>query len=292
MEISNFPYAFLGTSPSMSLLVNEIKGSHHCVVFNSGLLGGAWAEVPLAGSEVPLACNGIGYCGGADFENTKLEQYLVNAGAHLLRIPNPLPGRATSNQESHLVGRIIPAVLEMLSGPNVSILPIEVQEIDILPDHVVVDGEIFRGIFLPEHFKIKNLNISGSRWKLKPQTVRSYHFRASFAQKQSGSLYDVDWDSVFDRAGIQYPLRNVFVGRVRREFKSFRPEELLQTSEWLAARRALIASYDINFYDSHWISDSELNSLAEALAATTSQIVPTQDICQAFSFAKRQRGRA
>lgn len=271
----------------MSFLVNETKESHHCVVFSSGLLGGAWAELPLAGSEVPIACNGIGHCVGGDSENTNLEKYLVEAGANLLRIPNPLPGRETSSEESHLVGRIVPAVKEMLSGPNVSILPIEVQEINILPDHAVVDGKIFRGIFLPEHFRVRSFKISGSRCELEPKTVRSYHFRASFAQKQSGPLYDVDWDSVFDRAGIQYPLQNVFVGRVKREFKTLQPEELLQASEWLAARQTLIGSYDINFYDSHWISDSKLTTLRQALASTTSQIVPTQDICQAFSFAKR-----
>lgn len=269
----------------MAFAVNRLKTDRSCSVFSDGTLGGAWAEAPLGGLPVSLACNGIGGYKSGEDQLDRIEKFLVDAGADLLRVPGPLPGTEPDGHGPHLVGRIMPAVEGMLSGPSVSIHQVEVNNLDILSDRVIIEGEEFGAIFLPEHFKVKNLTVLGSQREIFPNTVRSMHFRVLFSESQEGPVYDVEWDSVFDRGGIQYPHRNVFLGRVRRELKGRSPDELLLASEWLSERSGLILEYDVSAYDSHWISDSELTELAESLQQTTSCLVPTQSIFRALDFA-------
>lgn len=287
MKSTASTYAFLGTSPSMSLVVGEAKAYGECVVIDSGPLGGAWAEIPFAKKPASLACNGIGSCldSAAVFEG--LEKKLRRMGAQLLRVSGPLPGRDPDGTDSHLVGRVIPAVQRMLTGRNVKIVRREVKEIEIQPTYAIIDGERYRGLFLPEHFKVNSFKFMGEELSITPKTIRSRHFRAFFSETPGGPHYDVDWDSVFDRAGLQYPDSRVFIGRVRRELKELPLAELMESSEWLAGRKELVVDCDLNEYESHWISAEDLTPLRGRLAGTTSSVIPTQDICRAFDFSKR-----
>lgn len=280
--------AFLGTSPGMSFVIERVGSHRPSVVFSSGNIGGAWAESELGGVSAPRAVNYINSCVessepldlAADFESA-----LVDRGAILKLLPSPEIG----NQNRLLVGRILPVVSRAIKLDSVTLVRGVVRRVEIFPDHVVIDGERFSSLYLPENFWVPEFYISGVRHTYQPASKTFVHYRAKFRNSVDASNLEKDWDSRFDRGGMQYPSKHVFVGRVRREWEENPdPLELMRDSEWLNSLASNIEAFDLPSYTSHKLLDDDLSRLRKDLEGFAAVVVPTRSLLDSYVFSKKK----
>lgn len=278
--------AFLGTSPSMSFVIERVARARECVVFNSGRIGGAWAESRLGGLSVPRAINSIIFHATSDqnaYFLADFEADLLRRGAILKSLP-PMDG-GQSKRES--VGRIMPVVFQTLRSKSVILVRREVRRVEVFLDRVLIDGETFEALYLPENFAIPEFYVSGVQKNHKPVSKTFAHFRAKFKNPVVAPYLDRDWDSRFDRGGMQYPGQHVFVGRVRREWEE-RPEaeELIRGSDWLNPLVANIEAFDLPRYTIHRRTEDDLSRLRDDLEGSAARLVPTGSLIDSYVFSR------
>ncbi len=277
--------AFVGSSPSIALYVASLRDKFNCTIFEKNMLGGAWAESEVGGSLSPRACNAIGKKNINESLFADFIEYFSRNGAVLKTIPGQLPGDLVNPKSSHVVGRFMPAIHQIYNHANVSILKHKIHTIEIERNKVIIDGLQFDAVILPEHFSLNNIYILKKHYGISINTITSKHVRYKLNISILEKHYGTEWDSVFDRAGIQYPDNKVFVGRIKKELKSLSLPEIMTRSEWTINYRENIVQSEILTYDSHWIAKEDISALRTALQGTTSHLVATQGILEAYESA-------
>lgn len=277
--------AFVGSSPSIALYVASLRNKFNCTIFEKDILGGAWAESEIGGLLSSRACNGIGQKNISKSSFADFIEYFSKNGAVIKTISGQLPGDLVNPKSSHVVGRFMPAIYQIYNHANVSVLKHKIHAIEIDRNKVIIDGSQFDAVILPEHFSLDNIYILKKHYDISINTITSKHVRYKLNTSILDKHYTTELDSVFDRAGVQYPDNKVFVGRIRKELKSLSLPEIMTRSEWTINYRDNIVQSEILTYDSHWVAKEDISALRTALQGTTSNLVATQEILKAYESA-------
>lgn len=278
--------AFIGSSPSISFYVDTLSKYSKCTIFEKSEFGGAWAESSIENLITPRACNGIGQKNYSDDIFFQFEDYLITRGAAMKRLNGELPGHTSNPYSFHLVGQIMPAITSIYKKDNIYIINEQVKLIEIFENCAYVNGRKYDGVILPEHFLLNRLKILSHNLDVEINTIKSKHIRFKLFTEIDSSYYKIETDNIFDRGGLQFPSNKIFIGRVRKESKNIPLNSLVQQSEWAVLNFDNIQKFELLEYNSHWISANTLDKIRTGLIGTSSRLVQTQDIVEAFINSK------
>tara|TARA_B100001027_G_C16264987_1_gene331500 strand:- start:1162 stop:2064 length:903 start_codon:yes stop_codon:yes gene_type:complete len=268
----------LGTSPLMALIYKRLRKNFDISIYEQNKnIGGAWQYHTFQDVSFSVFNNIIIPENKTEDEivleiNTELEKYGCRIISPTVPIAPIYPYEA-KNVFLH-------DFTEFYNELNLqkAIYNLKINEINILEKKVLVNSKSFKYLFLPENFDVNIFKINNTLFSIKPKTVISSHLTA-FIESNCMPLctYDDNFDNVFDRAQIK-KLNNkyIFTGRVRKEHKTKKVENICYLSSFLSKQIRNIYHMELNYYKHHILDDETLHNLRDRIINHPVSIVATK----------------
>jgi len=272
----------------MILLYLKLRKMHHVDVFEHSELGGAW-RINKFNKGYYNAHNNIIVALNKNEEkyifdiNKQLSKYNCKKqkpkGKVELNI-NYKPKKIYINDLNNLI--------KNFKKICKSLKKVKVKKVNLTKDKIFFDEYEYDFAFLPSCFDLESILKKGKKINIKSKISISNHLTVIFKNTNLPEVaYTENFDNVFDR-GCLIKKKNYlfFTGRVRKKFKKFNIDELINKSKILNESINNITFKKLNLYSHNIIKDEILMKLKLHLKETKLRIIETRQFVKSYSLLK------
>jgi len=288
-SLKNKKIAILGTSPIMILLYFRLKKKNFVDVFENLKIGGAWHLdrykkkyfTPHNNIIVALNNNEEKYIELINKELTNFGCKKTRPKGKYELLTNYIPKNTYIHDLSNLF-------IQFEKKCN-SFIKKKIISVKVSSDCVYLNNFKYDYVFFPSCFDLTKIYINNSSFKINPVKSISHHLTIVYKiSKLPNISYTENFDNVFDRAYFRKSKHYIFfTGRVRRNFKKFKPKQLIRMSNLLKNTKKNIIKAKLNKYCHNIIEKSDLNDLKLKLSQTNMNIIETRQFVNSYKLINR-----
>ena len=269
--------AILGTSPIMILLYFRLRKKNYIDVYENSDIGGAWHLDKINGQNYTTHNNVI-------VALNKEEEKFINMINNELESLGCTKTKPCGKYETLSEYKHKNVYIHDLSGLYVrfkkskSLIKKKVNNIKTVSDKVFLNGTEYDQVYLPCCFNINNIVIDKISVKTPSYKSTSHHLTIVYKKTKLPNIsYTENFDNVFDRAYFKQNSKNIiFTGRVRRKYKKFKTNRLVEESHLLQNTKHNIIKLKLNKYNHYIIEDDILKYLKSKIEKTNINLIETR----------------
>jgi hypothetical protein len=285
-EIKNKKIAIIGTSPIMILLYFRLMKNNSIDVFENSNLGGAWRIDKINGQKYTTHNNVIVALKKNEEKYINLiNKELENLGCTKIRPSGIYETLSNYNHKNLFIHDLSGLYVTFKKRCN-SLIKKKVSKLKAYKKKVYLNGIEYDHVYLPSCFDIKKINLDNENINSVSNLSISHHLTVLYDKiKVPNISYTENFDNVFDRAYFKKDNKKIiFTGRVRRKYKKFKPNKLIEASNLLQKLKNYVVRLKLNKYHHYIIDDNILDNLKYKFNKTNIFLIETRQFVYSYKL--------
>ena len=278
--------AILGTSPIMILIFFRLEKKYDIDIYENSSIGGAWRIDQIDNKYYTTHNNVI----------VPLNKYEEK---QIYKINNELRKFKCKKYKPKGIYKIIskykPKNIFMHDLYNLykefykysrNLKKIKIEEVDIKKKNIYLNKKKYHLVFFPSCFNIRKIRVNNDDIWIKPKKSISNHLSIFFKNFKFPKIdYSEEFDNIFDRGYFKKNNKNIiFTGRVRREYKLLKNEELIKKSKILKKISDFISYIKLNKYHHFIIDQKKIDQIKFKSENNNFHIIDTKQFTKSYTL--------